>query len=82
MTVTVRYFAAARRAAGTDEETREVSDGTTLGAFVAELSGRNTQLAQVLGKCQFLVNERAAVDFSVPLRDGALVDVLPPFAGG
>ncbi|MCW4356021.1 MoaD/ThiS family protein [Hoyosella sp. YIM 151337] len=82
MTITIRYFAAASRAAGADEEVRAVTPGTTLSDLINALSDRNAELARVLNKCQFLVNEQAASDTTMPLSDGALVDVLPPFAGG
>ncbi len=39
-------------------------------------------LGRVLDRCSFLLDEVAVRDRDLPLHDGALVDVLPPFAGG
>jgi molybdopterin converting factor small subunit len=39
-------------------------------------------LARVLDRCSYLLDEVAVRDRDVPLHDGAVVDVLPPFAGG
>ncbi|MBB3039373.1 MoaD/ThiS family protein [Hoyosella altamirensis] len=82
MTITVRYFAAASRAAGTPEETCTIEPGSTLAQLIASLSDRNAELARVLGKCQFLIDETAVTDTSIEITEGNTVDVLPPFAGG
>ncbi|MGE2721135.1 MoaD/ThiS family protein [Mycolicibacterium celeriflavum] len=82
LTVTVRYFAAARAAAGNDEETIRVRPGTTLAELVAELAGRDENLAKVLKRCSFLCDGVAVRDEAVALGDAQTVDVLPPFAGG
>jgi molybdopterin synthase sulfur carrier subunit len=79
--LTVRYFAAARAAAGTAEER---IPGTP---SVAELTGLLTtvhgdRLAAVLSVASFLVDGVAWHDRRAPLPPGATVDVLPPFAGG
>jgi molybdopterin synthase sulfur carrier subunit len=82
MIVTIRYFAAAAHAAGVDEESREVPEGTTLTALSQSLKTANTQLAAVLERSCFLVDEIAVRDLGRPLAGGSVVDVLPPFAGG
>lgn len=80
MTVTVRYFAGARAAAGVDTETREAQ---TLGDLVGQIVDEHgDRLARVLGSCSFLVDGTAARDRASALAPGAVVDVLPPFAGG
>lgn len=78
-TGTVRFWAAARAAAGRNEQPY---DGVTLGAVVDALGAEHgAELARVLGHCSFLVDGvRAGLDFA--LSDGDLVEVLPPFAGG
>ena len=78
----MRYFAAAGRAAGKDEERLGVAAGTTLAELIGSLSERSPELARVLGRCQFLVDEQAVSDQSFPLAPGCTVDALPPFAGG
>jgi sulfur-carrier protein len=79
----LRYWAGARAAAGTSSE--EV-DATTLGEALDRVrAGRDERFARVLGVCAFVVDgdpvgSRDPAD--VALSQGAVVDVLPPFAGG
>jgi sulfur-carrier protein len=80
--VTVRYFAAARAAAGTESETVRVEPGTTVGALADLLGERNFELARVLKRCSFLCDGIAVRDEALNLLDGQNIDVLPPFAGG
>jgi molybdopterin converting factor small subunit len=80
--VNVRYFAAARAAAGNDEETIRLRPGTTLAELVVGLSGRDENLAKVLRRCSFLRDGVAVRDDTVALSDAQTIDVLPPFAGG
>ncbi|OBI73086.1 molybdopterin synthase sulfur carrier subunit [Mycobacterium sp. E740] len=82
MQVTVRYFAAARAAAGNDEETIRLRPGTTLAELVAGLAERDEDLAKVLKRCSFLCDGVAVRDDRTALSDAQTVDVLPPFAGG
>ncbi|GIJ50771.1 molybdopterin synthase sulfur carrier subunit [Virgisporangium aliadipatigenens] len=78
--VLVRYFAAARAAAGVTEEKIEAD---SLGAVVeAVVSLHGERLARVLTACSFLVDGLSSRDLAAPLQPGATVDVLPPFAGG
>ncbi len=86
----VRYFAAARAAAGVDEENFELADGDTLASLLeailaVERSAPPTgtpPLARLLSRSSFLLNEVAVRDHTVALRPADVVDVLPPFAGG
>lgn len=79
--ITVRYFAAARAAAGVDSES--VPAGSGLDELVKELAGRHgNRMSAVLRVASFLVNGVAWHDRQAPLPQGASVDVLPPFAGG
>ena len=80
--VTVRYFAAARAAAGTDSETMTLPPGTTVAELVKTLAGRGDRLADVLNRCSYLRNEVAVRDETVVLSSHDTIDVLPPFAGG
>lgn len=85
MSVTVRFWAAARAAAGRAEETYD--DVTTLSALLDAVRVRHAgdELARVLQRCSYLVDEvspgRRPHDV-VALADGSVVEVLPPFAGG
>jgi sulfur-carrier protein len=80
--VTVRYFAAARAAAGVDDEILAVEPGTTVAELVDQLSDRDANLANVLKRCSFLCDGIAVRDATVALDNAQTVDVLPPFAGG
>jgi len=80
--VTVRYFAAARAAAGTESETVTLRPGATVAELVDELAGRGARLATVLGRCSYLCEGIAVRDDATALSAGNTVDVLPPFAGG
>ncbi|SHN46886.1 MoaD/ThiS family protein [Cryptosporangium aurantiacum] len=80
MSITVRYFAGARAAAGVEEETASAQTLSELRAQLAEAHGE--RLERVLTACSFLVDGVAARDLSAPLPAGGTVDVLPPFAGG
>jgi sulfur-carrier protein len=78
--ITVRYFAGARAAAGVDTETRDASSLDELvGQIVADHGER---LERVLTACSFLIDGTTTRDRTLPLSPGAVVDVLPPFAGG
>ena len=80
--VTVRYFAAARAAAGAESETLVVHPGTTVAELVERLAVRGTPLAAVLSRCSYLCDGIAVRDETAALRSGDTIDVLPPFAGG
>jgi sulfur-carrier protein len=83
VTVTVRYFAAARVAAGVEAEPVDVPQGATVDILLKTVrAAHGDGLARVLDRCSFLLDEVAVRGRDLPLRDGAVVDVLPPFAGG
>lgn len=78
--VMVRYFAAAKAAAGVEEE---ITEAHTLSALLRSLAAaRGERLATVLDSASFLVDGLAWPDHENPLPAGATIDVLPPFAGG
>jgi len=83
--VTIRYWAAAKDAAGVPEETVEAV--TLDDALNAAVAGRkpDARLAAVIARSSFLVNAdpvgKAAKE-SIMLDEGAVIEVLPPFAGG
>jgi molybdopterin synthase sulfur carrier subunit len=77
----VRYFAAARAAAGRSEEA--VSGVRCLDELVDELTRRHgARLATVLTVASFLADGVAWHNRRTPLPSGVTIDVLPPFAGG
>ena len=83
MGATVRYFAGARAAAGVSEEAVPIAAGASVHDLLEELVGRHGEgLAKVLSASSFLLDGVAVRDRDVTLRDGVVLDVLPPFAGG
>ena len=80
--VTVRFFAAARAAAGNESETIRIRPGTTIAGLVDQLSARDENLAKVLKRCSFLRDGVAVRDAKMALANAQTIDVLPPFAGG
>ena len=80
---TLRYWAAARAAAGVAEE--QTSAATLAEALQQARAARDDRDGQVLGVCSFVVDGRpvgARDHGEVTLAGAGLVDVLPPFAGG
>lgn len=75
--ITVRYWAAAREAAGTREERVDAGSIEELRALLAA----RPALDRVCSASSYLVDGEQAHEGS-DLPDGAVVDVLPPFAGG
>ncbi|MCV7189008.1 MoaD/ThiS family protein [Mycolicibacterium thermoresistibile] len=80
--LTVRYFAAARAAAGVDEQTVRVPAGATVQELADQLARGSAELSRVLPRCSYLCDGVAVRDTAQPLHPGQTVDVLPPFAGG
>ena len=86
----VRYFAAARAAAGVEEEHFELPDGATVASALAailaverpEPPAGTPPLARILSRSSFLLNEVAVRHHTAVLKADDVVDVLPPFAGG
>jgi sulfur-carrier protein len=82
--VTVRYWAAAKDAAGVSEQ--RVTADTLAGVLAAVTAPDDrARLRAVIARSSFLVDGapvgRRAAD-TVDLRDGNVIEVLPPFAGG
>jgi len=83
-TVTLRYWAAAKEAAGVSDQ---VVAADTLAAALAQAGDETVRdrLAPVLRRSSFLIDGEPvghrAADM-VELADGAVIEVLPPFSGG
>ena len=80
--VTVRFFAAAAAAAGSDSQLLTLRPGVTVDDAIRELSGQSDKMALVLRKCSFLCDGVAVRDLHAVLHPGQTIDALPPFAGG
>ena len=74
----VRYWAAAKAAAGREAEPY---DAATLQEALDAACAAHPDLARVLPRCSFLIDGVRAQPVT-PLPDGAVIEVLPPFAGG
>ena len=87
-TATVRYWAAARAAAGVESDTVDVGEGMTLAVLlkaVRDLHLDRPRLTEVVGVCSVLVGDRPVGSRDpedVAIRPGDVVELLPPFAGG
>jgi molybdopterin converting factor small subunit len=80
---TLRYFAAAKEAAGAAEE--QVVAATLAEALEAARAAHSERFATVLGRCSFVVDADpvGGRDHTrVVVRPDSVIDVLPPFAGG
>ena len=77
--VTVRYWAGVRAAAGVAES--RLAGVSTVDDLVAHLSTARPGLLAVLPVCSVLVGGRASTGAD-QIAPGAVVEVLPPFAGG
>jgi sulfur-carrier protein len=83
--VTLRYWAAAKEAAGLAEET--ITADTLAGALAAACgrAGQDGRLRAVLARSSFLIDGLPVgvrAPEAVILTDAAVIEVLPPFAGG
>lgn len=82
---TIRYWAAAKSAAGTSEEPY---DAATLAEALDAARQRHSSrpdFARVLLRCSFLVDGNPVGTRghdTITLAEGGTVEVLPPFAGG
>ncbi|HET7735944.1 MAG TPA: MoaD/ThiS family protein [Nocardioidaceae bacterium] len=86
--VTVRYWAAAKSAAGVDADVVEVAGPTTLAAVLGEVLRRHDgspRFEGVVGVCSVLLGDRpvgAGDPEEITVLPGDVLQLLPPFAGG
>ena len=80
---TLRFWAAAKAAAGRGEE--EYDAATLADALAAARAAHGAALERVIARSTFVVDGAPVggrAHDTVPLTDGGTVEVLPPFAGG
>jgi len=85
--ITVRYWAAAKAAAGTASDRLEVDGPITMSEVVRRVVGLHpgTRLPDVLATCAALIGDRPAGTTDpdrIEVQPGSSVEFLPPFAGG
>ena len=79
----LRFFAAARAAAGVDEVTVDGIDAPSLDAALRSVDAADpARWTALQERCSYLVDGVTTRDRSTPLDGVAVVDVMPPFAGG
>lgn len=81
MSVQIRYFAALRETVGRDDETVELSAGTTVAEIRTQLEARYPALSNILSRCAVAVN-RSYVTTQAVLDDGDELAFIPPLGGG
>ena len=79
MDIEIRYFAAARAAAGVSVDHAQPG---SLSAILKHVSADNAELGHVIDQCSFLVDSVAVHDMDMAINAGSFIDVLPRFAGG
>ncbi len=79
---TIRYFAAAAEATGLESEVVTYPAGATVADVTADLTARHPAIAGVLALCALIADGVRLDGPDASLADPALIDVLPPFAGG
>ena len=86
--VTLRYWASARAAAGTDSDALDVAGPVSLAELVERARAAHadsSRFSDVLSCCSVMVGDRPVTTgdpASVIVAPGATVEFLPPFAGG
>ncbi len=86
--VTLRYWASARAAAGTDSDAIEVAGPVSLAELVEwarAAHADSSRFSDVLSCCSVMVGDRPVTTgdpAAVIVAPGATVEFLPPFAGG
>ncbi len=85
--ITVRYWAAARSAAGVESDQLAVTGPVSLAEVTQQVLAlhRGSRLESVIAACSVLIGDRPAGTgdpAQVVVEPGASVEFLPPFAGG
>jgi len=78
--VLIRYWAAARAAAGVESEIIDAPDVAQ--ALNLAIGAGRGELARVVERSSLLLDGVVVHDRTEPLLDGQTLEVLPPFAGG
>ncbi len=82
MKVQIRWFAAASDAAGAEQESITVPQGTSIADTLSIAADGRERLGRITQISTLLVNGQATHDRSQQILEPTTIDVLPPFAGG
>jgi molybdopterin converting factor small subunit len=83
--VTLRYWAAAKEAAGIAEETIAADTLADALSAAGASAGQDSRFRAVLARSSFLIDGNPVgvrAPDAVTLDDASVIEVLPPFAGG
>ena len=83
--VTVRYWAAAKDAAGVPTEIVKAEHLSDALEAITKIRPENPRFAAIISHSTFLIDDQPAGKrdpAKIPLHSGSTIEVLPPFAGG
>lgn len=78
----IRYYAAAKEATGSEEETIPIGPDASLQDLCDAIVAAHPAMVGVIPQCSLLLDGAAVTDPDHLLAQVSTVDVLPPFAGG
>lgn len=78
--ILIRYWAGAKAAAGVESE--QIEADTVLSALGSVAGPDRGELRRVIERSSLLLDGVVVHDRTLPLIDGQILEVLPPFAGG
>ncbi|MDA1194024.1 MAG: MoaD/ThiS family protein [Planctomycetota bacterium] len=81
MRIEIHYFASAREATRTAQESLDVPTGATVADVARTLAVRHPDLAGALPTLRFALDE-AFVGPATPVAAGAVLALIPPVGGG
>lgn len=78
--ILIRYWAGAKAAAGIESE--EIEAPTVAIALAMATDRKPGELARVIERSSLLLDGVVIHNRTMPILDGQILEVLPPFAGG
>ena len=79
-TILIRYWAGAKAAAGVNSE--QIQAPTVASGLALVAKARGGELVRVIERSSLLLDGVVVHDRETSLKDGQILEVLPPFAGG
>lgn len=81
MKVTILLFARAKELAGSGQMEFEVAPGSTIGALRSQMGALHPDLAEVVRRSLFAIDEEYAKDDEA-VPENAIIACIPPVSGG